>query len=57
VGLSIEHLDTLKAQGKPYQYQLFPDLGHNTAFAKSNEPLTAAIHWIKDLHRLKKGNK
>jgi pimeloyl-ACP methyl ester carboxylesterase len=57
VRLSMEHLDTLKAQGKPYQYQLFPDLGHNTAFAKSNEPVNAAIHWIENMRRLKKENK
>ncbi|MGI4832305.1 MAG: alpha/beta hydrolase family protein [Janthinobacterium lividum] len=54
VSLSMEHLDSLKAQGKPYEYQLFPALGHNTAFAQSNEPLTAAIHWIADLRRLQK---
>lgn len=54
VSLSMEHLDTLKAQGKPYQYKLFPDLGHNTAFAKSNEPVNAAIQWIEDMRHLKK---
>jgi pimeloyl-ACP methyl ester carboxylesterase len=51
VRLSMETLDTFKAQGKPYQYQLFPELGHNTAFAKSNEPAEAAIEWIKGLGR------
>ncbi len=45
VVLSIEHLDALKAQGKPYQYRLFPTLGHNTA--ASREPVDAAIEWIK----------
>jgi len=56
VRLSIEHLDVLKAQGKPYQYQLFPALGHNTAFSKSsNEPVSAAIQWIKAIdHRTKR---
>ena len=57
VHLSMEHLDTLKSQGKPYQYQLFPTLGHNTAFAKSNEPVEAAIHWIKALPRLQNQKK
>lgn len=48
VRLSIEHLDVLRAQGKPYEYQLFPALGHNTAFSKlSNEPVSIAIQWIK----------
>lgn len=51
VRLSIEHLDALKASGKPYQYQLFPALGHNTAFAASNEPVSAAIQWIKNMGR------
>jgi pimeloyl-ACP methyl ester carboxylesterase len=50
VRLSMEHLDTLKAQGKPYQYQLFPALGHNTAFA-SPEPVEIAVRWIKALPR------
>ncbi|MET1053919.1 MAG: alpha/beta fold hydrolase [Pedobacter sp.] len=49
VALSTERLNTLKAQGKPYMYRLFPDLGHNTAFAKSQEPVDAAILWIKAL--------
>ncbi|TKC05579.1 alpha/beta hydrolase [Pedobacter polaris] len=50
VGLSIEHLNTLKALGKPYEYQLFPDLGHNTASSKSQETLKAAIKWIKSIN-------
>lgn len=54
VRLSMEHLDTLKAQGKPYQYQLFPALGHDTASAQSNEPVEAAIRWIEAMPRLKK---
>jgi pimeloyl-ACP methyl ester carboxylesterase len=54
VRLSMETLDTLKAQGKPYHYQLFPALGHNTAFATSNEPVEAAIRWMAALPRLKK---
>jgi pimeloyl-ACP methyl ester carboxylesterase len=47
VGLSIERLDTLKATGKPYQYKLFPEFGHNTS---SKEPVTFAIQWIKSLN-------
>lgn len=54
VRVSMEHLDTLRAQGKPYQYQLFPALGHNTAFATSGEPVEAAVRWIKALPRHKK---
>ena len=47
VGLSMERLDVLKALGKPYEYQLFPDLGHNTSSPKTQEPVSAAIEWIK----------
>lgn len=54
VRLSMERLDALKAQGKPYQYQLFPALGHDTASAKSDEPVEAAIRWIEGISRLKK---
>lgn len=54
VGLSIEHLNELKAQGKSYDYQLFPELGHNTGFSKSAEPVSAAIRWIKNINNLKK---
>jgi pimeloyl-ACP methyl ester carboxylesterase len=49
VRLSMEHLDALKAQGKRYEYRLFPALGHNTASAASQEPVEAAIQWIKAL--------
>jgi dienelactone hydrolase len=47
VGLSIEHLDQLKANGKSYAYQLFPELGHNTSSPASPEPINFAIQWIK----------
>lgn len=55
VGLSIEPLNAFKAQGKPYEYCLFPALGHNTAFSESSEPVNIAVHWIKAFHE--KGNK
>ncbi|MBO2008129.1 alpha/beta hydrolase family protein [Hymenobacter negativus] len=58
VSLSMEHLDVLKAQGKPYEYRLFPALGHNTAFDAAHEPSDAALQWIKELaSRPKKKNK
>ncbi|WP_081411707.1 alpha/beta hydrolase family protein [Chryseobacterium gregarium] len=47
VHLSIEYLDRLKRKGKHYEYQLFPQLGHNTAFSASEEPMKNAIRWIK----------
>lgn len=49
VGLSIEHLDTLKSKNKLYEHKLFPTLGHNTAFSSSQEPVKVAIEWIKTI--------
>lgn len=48
VGLSIERLNALKVQGKPFEYCLFPKLGHNVAFGDSAEPVDIAILWIKN---------
>jgi len=48
VGLSIERLNTLKVQGKPYEYCLFPTLGHNVAFSDSTEPIDIAVQWIRN---------
>lgn len=47
--LSIEYLDRLKSKGKHYDYKLYPQLGHNTAFSDSEEPMQHAIQWIKDI--------
>lgn len=54
VNLSIERLEVLKAQGKPYVYRVFPELGHNTSFSKSQEPVDAAIEWIETIATRKK---
>ena len=48
--LSIEYLDILKSKGKHYDYKLFTDLGHNTAFSDSEEPMKDAINWIKNIN-------
>ena len=48
VGLSIERLELLKVKGKQYEHELFPQLGHNTGFSKSKEPMEFAIQWIKN---------
>lgn len=47
VKLCIEQLNTFKAQGKPFEYALFPTLGHNTAFDSDTTPFDISIHWIK----------
>ncbi len=52
---SMANLDTLRAQGRPYQYRLFPALGHNTAFAEPPAPLAAAIRWLHALGRVGRG--
>lgn len=49
VALSISNLNTLQAKGKNISYQIFPELGHNTLFAKAQEPLVAAMAWIRKL--------
>ena len=43
--LCIEQLEELKKKEKPFEYVLFPDLGHNT---NSAIPIEASIHWIKE---------
>ncbi len=48
VKLGIQHLNTLKANSKSYDYLLFPELGHNTAFTKTSEPFDISIRWIKE---------
>jgi len=47
VKLCIENLNSLKVQGKPFEYALFPTLGHNTGHSASNEPFNIAIQWIE----------
>jgi uncharacterized protein len=47
VKLCIEQLNTLKAQGKSFEYTLFPTLGHNTTSAEILEPVAISIQWIK----------
>lgn len=44
VKMCIEHLNTLKLENKPFEYVLFPSLGHNT---NKTEPIKVAINWIK----------
>lgn len=47
IGISIEYLNALKVQGKPYEYCLFSTLGHHLTFSDSTEPIHIAIHWTK----------
>ena len=47
VKLCIEELNTLKAQGKPFEYTLFSELGHNTAFGNITAPVDISVIWIK----------
>lgn len=47
VKLCIEQLNTLKAQGKPFEYTLFPKLSHNTSSSNDTTPVDVAIQWIK----------
>lgn len=47
VKLCIEQINALKVQGKPFEYTLFPSLGHSTAFAIDTAPFDISIQWIK----------
>ena len=47
VKMCIEQINALKVQGKPFEYALFPTLGHSTAFANDTSPVEISIHWIK----------
>ncbi|BAP33380.1 uncharacterized protein CHSO_4343 [Chryseobacterium sp. StRB126] len=47
VKLCIEQLNTLKAQGKPFEYTSFPKLGHNTSSSNDTAPIDTAVQWIK----------
>jgi dienelactone hydrolase len=47
VKMCIDKINVLKAQGKSFEYTLFPALGHSTAFANDKEPVDISIHWIK----------
>ncbi|PWN63285.1 alpha/beta hydrolase family protein [Chryseobacterium oncorhynchi] len=47
VKLCIEQLNTLKAQGKPFEYTSFPQLGHNTSSSNDTTPVDTAIQWIQ----------
>lgn len=53
VTLSIEKLNTLKSKGKRYEYQLFPALGHNTAFSDDEKPVEEMIEWMKNVKIMK----
>lgn len=47
VKLCIEQLNIFKVQGKPFEYTLFPSLGHNTSSADITTPVDISIQWIK----------
>lgn len=47
VKLCIEQLNTLKAQGKPFEYASFPQLGHNTSSSNDTAPVDTAVQWIQ----------
>lgn len=45
--LCIEQLNSLKVQGKPFEYTLFSALGHNTASDSDTKPFDISVQWIK----------
>lgn len=57
VKLCIEQLNTLKAQGKPFEYTFFSKLGHNTSSSNDTAPVDIAVQWIKQKALNSKKNK
>ena len=47
IKICIEQLNTLKVQGKPFEYTLFSNLGHNTSSDNDTAPVDISIEWIK----------
>lgn len=47
VKLCIEQLNTFKVKGKPFEYTLFSNLGHNTSSSDITETVDISIQWIK----------
>lgn len=54
VKMCIEHLNVLKLENKPFEYVLFPSLGHNT---NKTEPINISVNWIKQRSTEIKNNK
>ncbi|MGF1556866.1 alpha/beta hydrolase family protein [Paucihalobacter sp.] len=54
VKMCIEHLNALKLENKPFEYVLFPSLGHNTI---KTEPIDISVNWIKEKSLEIKNNK
>ena len=54
VKMCIEHLNNLKLENKPFEYVLFPSLGHDT---NKTEPINISINWIKQKSLEIKNNK
>lgn len=47
VKMCIEQLNAFKAQGYPFEYTLFPTLGHNTSAENIAQPFDISVQWIK----------
>jgi hypothetical protein len=47
--VATEQLDAMKANGKPFEYRLYPELGHNVSPGGAGQSVEDAIEWIKHL--------
>lgn len=54
VKMCIEDLNALKLKDKPFEYVLFPSLGHNTY---KTEPINISINWIKQKSLIIRNNR
>ena len=49
VKICMEYLDEFKIQGKPFDYIVYPSLGHNTIFGSTTAPVDNTVQWIKKI--------
>lgn len=48
--VSIERLNALKIAGKPFEYRLYPELGHNVTPGGAGSSVDEAVQWIKTVN-------
>lgn len=47
--LAVQRLNALKAEGKPFEYRLYPELGHNVTPGGAGQSVDDALQWLKNL--------
>lgn len=47
--LAMKRLDAMKAKGKPFEYRLYPELGHNVSPGGAGPSVDDALQWLKGM--------